>query len=450
MIRTRYVAAAAAIAVAGSSLALAAPASAAPSTLTFSGGSTLYTGANSTLTVDLDNTETGAYTLDLMKGEVKVATVATGTDVAGLATVKWTIPASTKLVSTGLNLELKSTATTPAWTAIESSSFAIAQSTITGIQLQTPAEEPEDPEEEPGDPTPVTTAAAGSTHQLAWTKAGATGAKVKVDLVQKIDGKDKRIPLLKETANDGLEDVTIPAAAVANTTTRIEITPSNKSAIFGKSADFAITGVSGGAVKAVALGDDAGDTALTTIRNGDKVTIAYTATAAVQLDLYLEDTTKPAAKIVKSDTGGSYDFEIPAKLAAGNYFVRATVVGVKPAVTVDSAEFAVAQPAYTVVDPTGPFNQGETVTVTWTSNGRADSSTGPVTVSLVAGDKVTKIDTKAVTTNGAGSLEFVIPAKQAAGTTYKVRVSNNNVKEADGTYDDSATFTIAANSTVVS
>jgi hypothetical protein len=203
-------------------------------------------------------------------------------------------------------------------------------------------------------------------------------------------------------------------------------------------------------VKVVASGDDAGDSAVSAAKNGDKLNITWTGGATVQLDLYLDDATKPAAKIAKAAEGGEYEFEIPAKLAAGTYSVKATVVGVKPAVSGDSDDIAVVQPTVTATAVTGPWTQGETVTIAWTSNGAA-ASNGSVTVALVNGEKVTKIDSKAVTTNGAGSIEWVVPAKQAAASTYKIRIINNNVKQADGTFDDTdATFTIAANSTVVS
>jgi hypothetical protein len=444
MVRTRYVALAFAVTAATAPLIVASPVSAAPSELTFS-GSTLYTGTSPVITFDDQNEEAGAFTLDLFKGETKVATITSGDDVSALSTFKWTIPTGVKkLVDSGLTLHLSSTDEEPAFETVESAEFAIATSTIGSIQLQDPGEEEDD------DPVVVTSAAAGSTHTLVWEKLGATGSKVKVDLVQKINGKDKKIPLLKETANDGSEPVTIPTSAVANTTTRIEITPSNKAATPGKSEDFEVTGVSAPTVKVVAAGDEAGDSALTTAKNGDTVNVTWTGSAPVQLDLYAEGATKPAAKITKSAKDGSFEYVIPAKLAAGKYTVKATVVGVKPAVTADSGEITIAQPTYTVGELAGPWTQGETVTISWTSDGSSAGSTSSVTVALVNGTKVTKIDAKGVTENGAGSVEWVVPAKQAPGTTYKVRVINNNVKQAEGTFADSADLTIQANSTKLS
>jgi Ser-Thr-rich glycosyl-phosphatidyl-inositol-anchored membrane family len=446
MIRTRHVALAFALSAVATPIIAVQPASAAPA-LTSSVEDTLYTGSSPVFTFDADEDEdiTGAYALVLYKGETRIATLATGTDVTALTTYKWTIPTGVKkLVDTDLTLQVVSTATTPAFPAVATEAFAITPSTIGAVAL---VDLPADDEDLPVN---VTTAAAGSTHTVTWDRLGATGSKVKIDLVQTISGKDKRIPLVKETTNDEAEDITIPAAAVANATTRIEVTPSNKAATFGESADFAVTAIAAGTVKVVAANGDADDSAIDAAKNGDTITITWTNAAPVQLDLYLADATKPAAKIAKSATDGILEYTIPAKLAAGDYTVKATVVGVKPAVSADSDTIAVAQPTFTATDVSGSVTQGETVTLAWESNGSAVESTSSVSILLVAGEKATKIDAKAVTLNGDGTIEWVVPAKQAAGTSYKIRVLNNNLKQADDTYDDSAAFTITANTTVVS
>ena len=445
MLRTRHVAIAIALAAVTAPLMTAQSASATASTLTI--GSALYTGATPTITWTDENTETGAYKLELYKSLVKVATIATGSDVTALSTLKWTIPTgAATLVTTGLTLKLSSTATTPAFTAVDSTSFAIAASQIDAVTFVTAAVDP-------NDDVAVTSVAAGtSTKSVRWSKLGATGAKVNIDLVQKIDGKDKRIPLVKETANDGLEMVTIPLTAVANTTTRIEVTPSNKTALLDKTSDFAV--VAPGAPDVLAFRADEGGSFLTAAKIGDTVAIVWTGNAPVLIDLWLAGATKATMNVSKAATANADGdnvllYKLPAKLVAGNYTIKASIAGLKGAAIGTSNTIAIAHPVITTTDVTGPVTAGQSIVVDWTTTGSTYGSEIPVTVSLVAGDKATALDAKAVTVDGVGALEVLIPAKTAAGTTYKIRVSNNNLKVADGTYDDTTAFTIALNGTVV-
>ena len=138
---------------------------------------------------------------------------------------------------------------------------------------------------------------------------------------------------------------------------------------------------------------------------------------------------------------GTVHFVMPAKIAAGDYVVRATATDISTTAVV-SDEFAIASSAIeTVTAPTSAV-KGASATIKWKL---AQETTDDVKVELFQnGTLVAKIGTiskKATTYSGYGNLSWAIPATATAGSGYVIRVTSlsDSTKTAD-----SSSFTIAA------
>ena len=177
-------------------------------------GATLYTGSTAALTFTA-GAETGPYTVDLMSGSTVVARIASGTQIDDLgvadatATVKWIVPTTMKLEGTGYTAVVTAGATT-----ITSSTFAIAASMTSSVT-------PEMSSVKRLEPT-----------WLTWSSLGATGDQVAIDLV---DSAGKTTTIVKQTDNDGLESVAIPAKAALGAGT-LKVRPLLKAAAAGSAA----------------------------------------------------------------------------------------------------------------------------------------------------------------------------------------------------------------------
>ena len=407
MIRTRHVAGTVAVALLSLPFMGVSPASAAAGTAAVTGP--LYTGNTETITF-VDGDETGAYAVELWQ-TAKVATISSGSDITALGTsLKWTIPTgATALVGTGFKVKVVP-GTGATFTAIESSTFAISQSAVDTVAIT-------------GSPT---TWSAGVEKTITWDRKGQTGDKVDISIVSSAG---KATVIEKGVDNDESEAIVLPLKTAAN-----------KAAATGDSAAVEVTAAT---APTVAVDDS-------TPTRGQLIEITPTSTSGpVQLDLVLTSApTKSVAKIAKAAPSGEVvEFVIPAKLAAGDYKVLATVVGAKPAVTGLSSSLTVSTlPAITIDTDTANalaagVTTGQSVTIEWASD-----VDGLVIVSVFAGTKETKLDSKEVTAGGTGSYTWVASSKLAAGADYKIQVAY----VADPTVKvQSSAFTVVVNPTTL-
>ncbi len=418
MIRTRHVAGTVALALLSLPFMGVSPASAAAGEVSVTGP--LYTGNTETITF-VDGDETGAYAVELWQ-TAKVATLATGTDITALGTsMKWTIPTGlTALVGTGFKVKVVP-GTGATFTAIETSTFAISSSAVDTVAIT-------------GSPT---TWSAGVAKTITWDRKGQTGGKVDIAIVSSAG---KVTVIEKASANDETESIVLPLKTALATGYKVRVTPSNKAATLGESSAVEVTAAT---APTVAVDDS-------TPTRGQLIEVTPTSVSGpVQLDLVLTSApTKSVAKIAKAAASGDVvEFVIPAKLAAGDYKVLATVVGSKPATTGLSSSLTVATlPAITLDGDTATaladgVTTGQTLTIDWTTD-----VDGLMIVSLFAADKETKLDSKALTVAGAGTYEWVASTKLVAGATYKIQVAY----AADPTVKvQSSAFTVTVNPTTL-
>lgn len=439
MIKTRHVAGTLAVAMLSLPFIGASPANAAAGTISTITGP-LQTGDTENIAFTAGDETGQPYAVELWQGSTQIATLKTGTDVDAIqgTTFKWTIPTGIEsLVGTGFSIKLVSTADATPFTAISSGTFAIEASSVNTLVLDT------------------TTPAAGGDVLVKWTNTGKTGDRVDIALVQTVNGKDKVTALKKgvsnTTANSATNgvSVTIPAKTVAGAY-KIRVTPSNKAA---KAGDSSAVTVGAPTIGAVALTSD-GTTAVTDAALGATIVVVPTSVnGPVKLEL-VNAAGKVVATIAKeAASADEVDFVIPAKLEEGTYKVKATLLSLKTVTLLSGGLTVSGWPFIDVADISGPVTQGQTVTVQWETEDSVPAAVAVDAVNTItlidqATLKETKLDSKELTEAGNGVYEWVVAQKLTPGS-YKIRVSNNALKAGDGFKDETAAFTVAANTTVL-
>jgi Ser-Thr-rich glycosyl-phosphatidyl-inositol-anchored membrane family len=304
-----------------------------------------------------------------------------------------------------------------------------------------------------------TTVEPGQQLALDWEISGGSESTVDISLVR--GGGDPQPISVARKVGGGRGIVTIPKAAPSGTyTLKVATTEKYGTAKTQLSATRPIT------IVAPTIGVA---TSTSSVKNGATLEITWDygkgSTLPVKLELFKGSAAKAVLVIAKEapsnrvdpasrwwhepseDGGGSLVWTVPAGLAAGtDYVVRATVAGVKPAVSVTSSAFTVTAPAVTVTDAPyeGGVVHGQTVPVTWTSDSGVAQN---VSVVLLKGTKtVAKLSTKELTENGSGAFTWTVADKLVEGADYKVRVTDNDVPTRT---DDSAVFSIGPNPTTL-
>jgi hypothetical protein len=150
-------------------------------------------------------------------------------------------------------------------------------------------------------------------------------------------------------------------------------------------------------------------------------------------------TISPSASI-GSGGNGYYDWTIPATQAAGkDYKVRVTSL-TAPSATHTSETFEIKAPTITVVSPPNgePWYAGAKQRISWTYTGNPGTR---VKIELLNGDAVVKTisTTASIGSGNSGYYDWTIPATQAGGSQYKIRVKSTTIPACTDTSD---TFTI--------
>ncbi len=163
---------------------------------------------------------------------------------------------------------------------------------------------------------------------------------------------------------------------------------------------------------------------------GQTVPIAWTYTgdfgANVKIELLQGATATTLAASVSAGSGGagSWSWAIPlSQAAATNYRIRVTGL-TYGATDTSNADFTITAPTITVVSPNGgeSWSGGETHAIQWTYTGSPGSN---VQIELLDGATPTVLAASvSVGSGGAGSWNWTIPAGQASGSVYKIRVTS--------------------------
>ncbi len=246
------------------------------------------------------------------------------------------------------------------------------------------------------------------TYAITWDRPGEQNASVRIKLYNSAG--TLVLTLTSSTANDGSYDWLVPSTlATGKYFVRIQTIDN---LLRDDSSVFQVI------VPSITV---TSPTASSVWLKGTSETITWTGKgtldANVKILLY-SGTAKKLDITTGTENDGSYEWDIPASLAAGKYTVR--VVTLDGKVTGKSAEFKIANGRITVTAPAAgaKWQRGQTYAITWTSEGTVNAN---VKIRLYKG--TTLVSTLVATTANDGTWRWAIPAKQALATNYIIRVT---------------------------
>lgn len=378
-----------------------------------------------------------AVDINLLDGAKKATKVAAGVmgdfDDNGKALRTYTFRPSGKVKPGNYTVQVLVTGSTDA--GLKGETEAVALAAPTSLTLNKPA-------------TSANVERGGSL-DVEWTWDGKSDLPVTINL---LDANSKATALLKsavgkEGNGKGKATVTIPAKGTSAGSYKIQVISDDLKTI---KAEKAVT------LTTPTLAITTQKTVNTTkavVYKGKPTEVGWTLGEAGALPVKLEviaaadkaatkpkvlETINAAAKTVEGE--GTVTWSPSAKLAAGDYVIRATAGDLSATgVMSDTFTLAVAD-VDTVTAPTGA-QVGKASTIKWTLDQEATDS---VKIELVSGSTVVAkgglISKSSTATLGYGSYSWTIPSTIAAGS-YKIRVTS--LSDATKTLD-SDTFSIAA------
>jgi len=175
--------------------------------------------------------------------------------------------------------------------------------------------------------------------------------------------------------------------------------------------------------------------------NSYPVTWSYIGTpgAKVNIKLYSGKTSKGTIASGVSSSAGVYNWTIPAKLPAGEDY-RIMIASASNAKNGDISDnpFTIDAPTITVDSPNGgeSLAPGDVIPIAWSHTGFDGLADEKVKIQLYKGNS----PNKTITTNAllsAGVFNWTIPASQAAGTSYRIKISsktNGKISDMSGGY----------------
>ena len=261
----------------------------------------------------------------------------------------------------------------------------------------------------------------GTTQTIKWNSTGSPGAYVKIELLK--PGKLNQL-IISSTPNDGLHPWLIPAAQAPGTDYKVKITSTTNASYSGTSEDFTIP------VPTITVLSPNGSE--NWIR-GTTQTIKWNSTgnpgAYVKIELL-----KPGKlnQLIISSTpnDGSHPWLIPAaQMPGSDYKVKITSTTNAAYNDTSDNSFTIPAPSFKVISPNDPeyWIRGTTQTIRWSST---ESPGTYVRIELLKPGKANQLIISA--TLNDGSHPWLIPAAQAPGTDYKVKViSTINVSNND-------------------
>ena len=275
----------------------------------------------------------------------------------------------------------------------------------------------------------------GSAQTIRWSYNATPGAYVKIELLKGgVVNRIIRSLASKGTGGTGSCNWTIPANQTPGTDYRIRVTSTNGAYTDTSDSDFTI------AAPTITVVSPNGGETLTT---GTTQTIRWSYTgnpgSYVKIELLKGGAVN---RIIRSfawkgsGENGSYNWHIPSTLVPGSdYQIRVTSTTYGGCTYTSDSDFTIAAPTVTVVSPNGgeTLTAGATQTIRWTYHGNPGSY---VKIELLKGGVVNRTIKSFVWkgTDGTGSFNWRIPANQAAGTDYSIRVTSTS----DNSYSDTS------------
>jgi hypothetical protein len=255
-------------------------------------------------------------------------------------------------------------------------------------------------------PTSSTKVAANGSVSVNWATDG-TG-DVTIDLYK---GGVKIDPALKNTADDGSTNCTIPAGSTAGTNYTIRVTD-DSTGMYSESAQFTIENVT------VTSPDGAETWGI-----GTTQTVTWTSSRTGDVKIVLRKGTSDEATLADNmaDTG-SFSWTIGTGLSAGtNYRIRVTDKDTSDVDTSDG-DFTLEEITVSVTFPNGgeSWAQNSSQTITWDATGG-----GSVKIELFKGGALNATITGS--TPNDGSHPWTVPAAQTVGADYSIRVTSIDV-----------------------
>ena len=248
----------------------------------------------------------------------------------------------------------------------------------------------------------------GESHTITWD--GFVGSSVRIELY---DGRTLNRTIAVSTANDGSYAWTIPSDQTPGSNFMIRVTSTSDSSQSDDSDNlFAITN------PRVTYPTDPG----VTWKVGESRTITWTGFngSSVTIDLYKGSSlNRTIASSTSND--GSYPWTVPGDQTIGSDFkIRITSTSDRSQSDDSDNFFTIADPRVTYpTDPGVTWRVGDSPTITWT--GFVGSS---VRIELYKGASLNR--TIASSTSNDGSYPWTVPADQAAGADFKIRITSTS------------------------
>ncbi|NJD53817.1 MAG: hypothetical protein FIB07_13230 [Candidatus Methanoperedens sp.] len=266
----------------------------------------------------------------------------------------------------------------------------------------------------------------GTTQTIKWNSSGSPGTYVKIELLK--GGVLNRL-IIASTVNDGSHPWLIPATLAPGTDYKVRITSTTNAAYNDTSdANFTIP------VPSITIVTPDGGENWT---RGTTKIINWNSTESpgtyVKIEL-LKAGTLNRVVIASTLNDGSHPWVIPATLVPGkDYKVKITsIINISNSDTSDN-NFTIPTPSINVVSPNGAENwtRGTTKIITWNST---ESPGSYVKIELLRPGKPNQLIISA--TLNDGSHPWLIPAAQAPGSDYKVKITSAINASNNDTSDD--------------
>jgi hypothetical protein len=248
----------------------------------------------------------------------------------------------------------------------------------------------------------------GESYTITWT--GFLGSDVRIELY---DGRSLNRTIASSTSNDGSYAWTVPADQTPGSNFMIRITSTSDASQADDSDNyFAITN------PRVTYPTDAG----ITWKVGESRTITWAGFngSSVAIELYKGSS---LSRTITSSTNndGSYQWTVPGDQTLGSDFkIRITSTSDRSQMDESDSFFTIANPRVTYpTDPGITWRVGDAPTITWT--GFVGSS---VKIDLYKGTSLSR--TIASSTGNDGSYAWTVPADQAAGSDFRIRITSTS------------------------
>lgn len=265
---------------------------------------------------------------------------------------------------------------------------------------------------------------AGGSYAISWTSVGAVGAVGASVRIELFKGAVLNTVIADSTANDGVHTWTVPVGQTPGSDYRIKITATANAALSDFSDNyFSIAEAPGFRITYPSA-------AGITWRAGGSYTVTWSTTgnpgAYVALLLYRGETPLLHLTMQTLNTG-AYTWTVPATLAAGGDY-RIRVHSTLSSLIEDFSDnpFTIeagAPAALTVTYPSAAgvtWSAGGSVTIAWSSVGAVGST---VRIELFRGSAFSA--TVAAAAPNTGLFAWSVPAGQAAGSDYRIKITSS-------------------------